>query len=477
MKRITVFLVAMLMLAGVMALSPAVAEEVTTITWYVPGAAPQNYDNVMAAVNEKLAAHGLKLNLHIVEFGDYATKMQLISAAREECDIMWVASWLNSFSNNVSNGALMPIDEYLDEVPQLKELLDIYWQYMKVGGKVYGVPVLQIMSDQPGVVMLKDLVEKHKLDVTSVRDYLDLDPLLETIKANEPGIYPAANANMVPANQFYNRETGTYDYYPTVEEYYIDLKTMQVLEEEERLALELKTATKKREWFEKEYFHPDLPTMTDLDAVWKSGQAFAKYGRFKPGVEVDVYNRDKLEVVAIPTGNAYISVGSARSTVNGIASASKNPVKALKLLELVNTDKELYNMLVFGLEGQDYNWVDDTHIEKVDGGYSVAAWVIGNQFNAYYTVGQPEGLWEETIALNESAAPDPMGDFSFDRSKIENQIANVNAIREEYKKILHYGLDDPAKMIAEREEKLAAAGQAEILAEINRQLAEHMANR
>lgn len=472
MKKATVFLLALAMLLGIFGAVPALAEETTTIVWYVPGSMPENYDSVMAAVNEKLAPHGLQLDLQIVEFGDYDQKMQLISAARQDCDIMWVSSWLNRYDNNISNGAIMAIDEYLPEVPELDALLSNYWQYLKVGGKLYGVPVLQIMADQPGIVFDRALVEKYDIDVTTVKDYRDLDAIFEIIAENEPGIYPAANNSPTYDMQFWNEETGEYDLYPKIEDYYIDTETMQVMETEARLGIERDLAAKRREWAVKGWMHPDIATMTDKDSVWTSGKAFAKYSRVKPGNVAEWMRGYKLDVIEQPIGEAYISVGSVQSTINAIASSSKHPVEALKLLELVNTDVELYNMIIFGLEGQDYERVDETHIATIDGAYGVGAWTIGNQFNAYLTVEQEDGIWEETIALNESATPDPLGDFVFDRSNVESQMANIYAIREEYKPILDYGLDEADKTIDEREAKLATAGQDEVIAELNRQLAE-----
>ena len=101
----------------------------------------------------------------------------------------------------------------------------------------------------------------------------------------------------------------------------------------------------------------------------------------------------------------------------------------------------------------------------------MGAWEVGNQFNAFLTEGQADGIWEETYELNESAMADPLGDFSFDRSKVETEMANVLAIREEYDNILRYGLDDPEPLMVERDAKLNQAGQQAIIDEINAQLA------
>ena len=51
-------------------------------------------------------------------------------------------------------------------------------------------------------------------------------------------------------------------------------------------------------------------------------------------------------------------------------------------------------------------------------------------------------------------------------------MANLSAIRSEYGNILSYGLaEDPEAFMRERNDKLKAAGEDEVIAEINAQLA------
>ena len=68
----------------------------------------------------------------------------------------------------------------------------------------------------------------------------------------------------------------------------------------------------------------------------------------------------------------------------GISRTSKNPEKAFKFIELVNTDKDLYNLICFGIEGKHYNLDENGRVVFNDqGGYiPKACWKFGNQFNA-----------------------------------------------------------------------------------------------
>ena len=372
MKKLLPMVLALMMVIGMSAMPAALADD-ATIVWYLPSSTPANFDSVMAAVNEKLAPSGLQLDLRPVEWGDYEQKMQLISSSRQECDIMWVSSWSNDYVNNVSNGALLAIDEYLPEVPALNDLLSSYWQYMVVSGSIYGVPVLQIMANEPGIVVCKDIVEKYNLDLSGIHDYTDLDEIYATVAENETGMYPTANMSVVQVSQLWNEEAQDYDYYPTIEGFIIDMDTLTVASEEVRSAFELTYRSKVREWYLKDYISKDLPTMSDQEALWASGQAFSKQSRVKPGNEAEVKAASGYDVIGVSMGNPVIDVGSARSTVCGISSCSEHPLEALKLLEIVNTDPEIYNLLIFGIENQDYTRIDETHIAQIPGAYGIGA--------------------------------------------------------------------------------------------------------
>lgn len=472
MKRLLCCLLALALAAGFGAMTAGTARAAaapTTVVWYLPGSTPNNFDNVLAAVNDKLAASNLKLDLRIVEFGDYDSKMQLTASARENYDLVWTSSWLYIYDTNVSNGALMAIDDYLPQVPKLNDLIGKYWSYVKIGGKTYGVPNLQIMADQPGLAFRKDMVDKYNIDLSNIHTPADLTPIFQIIKDNEPGMNPIANGSMSMSD--WDAATQTYHYVPQVDYYTIDTDTMQVMDNQKRLDRELALYSVSRDWQLKGFINQDIPTLTDQDTLWNNGVAFCKYSRYKPGAEAELFASSKVENICIPTGLAVISVAAVRSTLNAVSSTSQHPLEALKLLEQVNTDKELYNLLIFGIKDEDYTMTDADSIKQIDGGYSLGAWEVGNQFNALFNNGQSKDLWQQTMALNDSALKDPLGDFSFDPANVQAEMANIDAVRKEYTPILQCGLDDPAKVIAEREAKLDNAGQQKVIAEINKQLA------
>ena len=58
--------------------------------------------------------------------------------------------------------------------------------------------------------------------------------------------------------------------------------------------------------------------------------------------------------VDAPAGIAHLTTGGITATMQAINRNSKNPERAMMLLELLNTDKDLYNLLNFGIKDKHY---------------------------------------------------------------------------------------------------------------------------
>lgn len=103
--------------------------------------------------------------------------------------------------------------------------------------------------------------------------------------------------------------------------------------------------------------------------------------------------------------------------------------------------------------------------------------MYGNQFLAYLKEGQVEDDWEQTIAMNESGKTSVAFGFVFDSTTVQNEIASVSAVVQEYQLSLDTGAVDPEAVMPEFLNKLEQAGSQVIIDEIQRQLDEWSANK
>ena len=456
----------------------AVAEgEVTNIVWYHPdwfSTDEAKLAAVMDACNEMLADKGLSMEMKLVESGEYAQKMRLLCAGGEEADIMWMGYLGIRADESLKNGMIQPMEPFTAEVPALMDVLSIYHDGQNTDPELglYAVPCLQIMASGMAMLVRKDIVEQNDLydEIENIHDIVDLSNFLLDVKQNmlPEGMYVLTR---VPINDYrYDDETDTYTYYPTIEQYFIDLDTMQVLDDEKRYAFELEFFEMSKAWQENGFYHPDMMTISDpFSDLWATNLSFTSTDTFKPGGDVDWFNRYGVECVYIPYEPNIMGTGWA--TCLTLPYQSTKGQDAMKLIEQVYTDAALFNTITNGIEGVDYEWADEDHIQQLEGCYQTSGWAVGNQFLEYPKVGQPADIWEQTKAINESGIRTPIIEFAFDKTPVEAELANISAVRSEYSSQLNYGLcDDVAAVLTARNEALKAAGEDTVIAEINAQL-------
>lgn len=366
--------------------------------------------------------------------------------------------------NNVSKGAYLPIDDLLAKYPDLQGLFSKQvWDSVRINGKIYGIPSKQSISGQNGLWFKKDLVDKYQIDLSTVKKTADLTPIYQKIKDGEPGVSPlrqGINNMFVP-------------FTPLIEGFAVDMKTGKVYDPTTTDYAENYKIF--RDWYQKGFFPQDVATLKDESPLIKGGKIFSRYTSISPDVEASLKKQNGFDVAIMPYSDPVTKQGTVQAAINAISATSKNPERAVMLLNLVNTDKELFNLLAWGIEGQDYKKVSNTHIEPIAGAYAFSGYLFGNAFNSYLIPGQSDDVWEKTQKINDSATIDPLIGFTFDRTPVENELAQITAIRTETDPVLNNGLDDVDKVLKLREDKMKAAGKDKVIAEIQKQLDAWMA--
>lgn len=447
---------------GALPSDPVAELEPVELVWYLRASEPNNVESVIKRANE-LIYDKIKatVNFRFINPGDYNEKMQLAMTSGEVYDLAFTSVWANSFPANVSKGAYIPLNELLEPYPELRSLFrPEMWEAVTIDGDIYGVPNNQIMTTQHGLWFKKDLVDKYGIDIHAIKSIEDLGDVLQVIKDNEPDI--------IPIREGYPAEVFSPVTYPQFGGYRVDPATGKVVSTEEERFRRFKLM---REWNQKGYFPADVATLKNDEALLNEGKIFSRYSRPKPGADAEIAGKYGYEVVTLPTGPAEINASAVLSTLTAVSRTSKHPERAVMLIDLVNKDREIYNLLSFGIEGQDYTKVEEKRIEPIAGGYLAPNWMIGNVFNSYLIPGQSDDVWEETKALNDSATVDPFIAYTFDRTPVESELARISAIEAEFGPILKNGLDDPDKTYAAYIEKRLAAGYDKVVAEIERQFA------
>ena len=312
--------------------------------------------------------------------------------------------------------------------------------------------------------MQKTLAKKYNFDPTIVKSIADFEPFLEQIKKGEKGLYPVI--------------TGSYPVFPVTCELvgdfaYFDRNDSKIIVKPYLTSDILKAEQNhESEWLAKGYLRKDSLTVTDDSADVKANKYAVTFGTMKPGLDAELKASRGIEWVSGSYDKPYVGAASGTETMTAMNVNCKNPEEAMKVLYEVNSDKEIYNKLVFGIKGTHYDMVDNTVQAKKDSKYKMngSAWALGNQFNALYQVGQVQGTWEETDKINKSAQVSYLRGFTFNAEPVQAEIAQLNAVKKEYDAFFRFGTKGRDAKRKEFESKLNAAGNEKVVAEIQKQI-------
>ena len=119
---------------------------------------------------------------------------------------------------------------------------------------------------------------------------------------------------------------------------------------------------------------PDVLTATDQLQRMKEGKTFAMLYILKPGKVKEVFKNSGYEFEQVEITQPQRDYLAGTGAMQAISASSKNPVRVMRFLNLLNTDRTLKNLVIHGIEGKHYNRVDDKTIEVIPGtGYEMHA--------------------------------------------------------------------------------------------------------
>ncbi len=453
-------------------------EEIIPVRWITAGTPQTGMDAVLAEVNKILGErYGLNLQLEIYDYGSYDEKMNMIISSGEAFDVCFTTqSWLNKYQPNVSRGAFLPLDELIEaNAPGLKNILpEFLFEQARVEGAVYAVPNYQICYDSFGFMMRKDLVEKYEFDWENVKTIEDMYPFWDAVRDNEPDLYPVGDLSIQAFEEDFVAINMIGDYYSAggsgVSMYIKKGDDSYTVDWFPDLVKEYKSAF--GELYRRGYIRDDIITLQDDSADVTAGKYASRLGIVKPGGEIEQkLQAGGYDYVQVALTKPFINALPSRAAMNAVSSSSEHPEAAIKMLEVMNTDVEIYNMINYGIEGTNYTMENGFVKEIPDSGYFFnSGWALGNQFNAYLVEGQKEGVWEETMEINNNAEVSPISGFSFNEEPVSTQMAQMSSVAGEYKFAGLY--DDFEARFEEYRTKMEQAGVEEYKAEVQRQLDE-----
>ncbi len=199
--------------------------------------------------------------------------------------------------------------------------------------------------------------------------------------------------------------------------------------------------------------------------------------------KMSMCTEETAPAVGVSNTRTVIKASAGPNAAVAVNAQSENIEKAVELIELLNTDDELYMLITQGEEGVDYKYADDGSFALVDGKYNFNynEWQIGQSYSpdftrALYNKNEAGDKQKESQKMvyeaDKTAEISPLTGFVFDATPVKTQIANCSSIIDEMVPALSSGSVDPETAVPEFIDRLKTAGVDDIIKEKQTQLDE-----
>ena len=465
-----------------------------TVYLYLIGDTPQDWDKVMAAVNEYLEPFNTKLETVIMSWADYGTKYSLVLAGGEEVDAIYTAPWCYMYTE-AAKGSFYTFDR--DFVAKNMPLTNKYqaetsYAESTIDGKIVALPCNAEKADTKIVAIRQDLAEKYgieKLDNWS--DYMNFMLTIAEKETPESGILAqASSGNNAELWEVYRKQ---YNVFYILKDNYLH--------------------------YQYEYKEGELPSADDIELCWNS-ESFVKFAKdMKTLADAGCWSRGALSNT-ISDDDAFGALQGASIAWNGtvfnymrmaeknegvkcaaydltkdnivaceeynnsdiaIAAASKNPERTAMVLDILKMDTYVNRLITLGFENEHYtidgfNYAKAANVEAYPPNSVSLSWGINNGIYKETGVEPREqemvDSWEPRITSN------PTITFVFNDTEVSDYASACKAILGDYIPSLQLGLvDDVDAYLAEMNAKLDGAGIKIVEEELFKQYNEWLAAR
>jgi putative aldouronate transport system substrate-binding protein len=455
---------------------------VVNFAFFCTAVIPKDIDKVEAAMNKyALEKVGVGVKLIPLSIGTYNDQINLMITGGEKLDIFNM--FASDFSIAVNQSKLYPLtSELIDQnAPGVKKALGDYMKGTTIAGKTYGFGVYKDMAAARGVVFNKKILDKYgysfKEGQTLSHD--ELAKVFEKVHAAEPDINMCSSEDV--GKSVMDSAFATYDdlgdFLGVLLDFGQSLKVENLYESDwykQKLAYI-------RDWYKKGYILSDNSINPDTGLVlYKAEKTFGQLGNGHMATGAVVMNMTGLPSTGVLLEKPLSTTATINGVVMGIPSTCKDPVPALKILNLLYSDENFVNMISWGLDGVHYKHIDGTKrkITYADGvtadnsGYAMAAgWEFGNQMLNW--VWENEGgddYYDTMVAFNNSAMKSKACGFTFDSTAVKTEVAALQSVLSQYRLGLENGEMDPDVYLPQFQKALKDAGIDKVIAEKQKQL-------
>ncbi len=466
-----------------------------TVYLYSLGGEPNDMADVVAKVNERLAAFNTTLELRTISWADARTKYSLTLQAGEEIDAIFTAPWSYMWTEGQKGSFFTLDDEFIEKyMPLTYKYQDHkFFEETKLAGKMIAMPRNAEEPENKIFAIRQDLAEKYGItELKSWDDYMNYMLTIAEKETPESGIFAeAASGSNNEVLDVYRQQFDTFSI--SIGGLPFDYSYKGGVPDFEDITFRYET-----DWYRA--FCKDMKTLADAGCWSRSAlngdvsddDAFAslqgasiawngtvfsymKQAEATPGVVCAAYD---------VTTDHLATCSEANNGDIAIAKASRNPERTAMVLDLIKMDSEINRLFTLGIEGVHYNMESDGfHYTRIEGktddyapnGMSIS-W--GTQNGLYEEAGAPDREKTMYDAWKERMVSSPTVTFIFDNANVQDYIDAVSSELSNHTAALSLGLvDDVDAEIDGLINRLNEIGLPQIKEEFERQFAEWKAGK
>ena len=433
-----------------------------TIKWIMPGPGKQQdssmvWDEFNKGLKTYEGLENVTVNFDVISASDYAQKFLMAQTGDDPMDI--IQTYSLDFVKEARNGSFAPLDEFLDdELKETKsELPEFIFKYGDVDGKLYGITNYQMCPGMWALNLRKDIADKY-IDINKIKEatkkkgyapelYDYIESVLKGAKDNgEMGLGFNPWCSEAISGRMYDTITSCLCVDTYGDDYTVK-NTKELPETKQHYA-------RMSDWYKKDYIRKDVISASDLnDNNDKADGSIVFIANNYLGKEEYTSKKTGLSYYCIYlTPNPVIPMTNSAGSL-AISANSKHKDIAAKVINLMNCErgKNLYNLLVYGIEGKHYTKTGDNIIETTgysngqgtqSSPYGLWKWVVGNTENAYITqANNPDYndfVFKEFNEGDNTIQSRLLG-IKLDATSFSSNIAQIAAVISEYNNPLAYG--------------------------------------
>ncbi len=310
-------------------------------------------------------------------------------------------------------------DELTAGSKKLKDYVSgVFMDSIKIDGATYAVPNNRTIGEYTYMLVNKELLAKYYYDVSALNSLVDCEEFLADIARFEPDVVPIH---------------GTPDLY-NVLYWDIDPETLEI--NTDNFSIIGTTYSTTASFGTQVQFTSLFASKKAFRDQLLSNKLYEELGYFKSEVADDATCAIKIVSGGAELEKAYadtyhmVMLESPHATTEdlfesmfAVGGYSNEVSRSMEIITYINTNKELRNILQYGVENVNYTLDDNGQVTYTDNNkYWMDITKTGNSFIAYTMAGTDLDIWEYGMKQNRDATVDMILGFSIKDADVDVEV-------------------------------------------------------